>query len=87
MRFNGKKIPEDLAFKNLLPPLDTLRVLSFFIGLSEILSYNKQPELFSFNFLENGSHTLQITHPSVSYLTKEKLKKLTLPKTIQIELC
>lgn len=87
VRFNNKKIPEDLAYKNLLPPLDVLRILSFFVGLSEILSYNQQPELFTFIFLENENNILQIIHPNISYLIREKLKKLTPPKTIQIELC
>ncbi len=87
VRYHNKKIPEDLPCKNLLPPLETLQILSFFVGLSEILSYNQQPELFSFNLLRGENYTLQISHPSPSYLVKEKLKKLITPKIIRIKLC
>lgn len=80
VRYSGKKIPESLPYLELLPNLQTLRILSFFVALSEILSNNDNPRDFHF-ILFNGlnGYTLQITHSNLSYLVQEKLKKLTLP--------
>ena len=87
IRYNNKKIPEDLPYKQLLPPIEVLQILSFFVALAEILSYNPQPESFVFNFLKDENYTLEIRHTNFSYLIKEKLKKLTLPKFFRLKLC
>ncbi|MCI5968481.1 Ppx/GppA phosphatase family protein [Helicobacter sp.] len=80
VRYASKKIPESLPYLELLPNLKTLQILSFFVGLSEILSQNENPHDFHFILFSGlNGYTLQITHPSISYLVQEKLKKLTLP--------
>lgn len=80
VRYALKKIPESLPYLKLLPNLQTLRILSFFVGLSEILSQNENPKDFHFILFDSlNGYTLQITHPKISYLVQEKLKKLILP--------
>lgn len=83
VRFSTKKIPDSLEYANLLPDLKTLRILSFFVGLCEILSQNQTPKAFGFDFaLKNQEFTLQISHPNPSYLVREQIAKLILPNPI-----
>ncbi|WP_299547425.1 Ppx/GppA phosphatase family protein [uncultured Helicobacter sp.] len=83
VRYAGKKIPDSLSYLELLPNLQILKILSFFVALSEILSQNEKPRDFHFMLFEGlNGYTLQITHPNVSYLVQEKLKKLTLPSPL-----
>lgn len=76
VQFSGKKIPELLPLMELLPSLQTIKILSFFIGIAEILSQNQNPKEFHFT-IENT--ILFIAHPCISYLTQERLQKLNLP--------
>ena len=76
VRFSDKKIPESLPLMELLPSIQTIKILSFFVGITEILSQNQSPKEFYFT-IENS--TLHITHPCISYLTQERLQKLNLP--------
>ena len=76
VRFSDKKIPESLPLMELLPSIQTIKILSFFVGITEILSQNQSPKEFYFT-IENGM--LHITHPCISYLTQERLQKLNLP--------
>ncbi|MBX7490366.1 Ppx/GppA phosphatase family protein [Helicobacter turcicus] len=80
VRYASKKIPESLPYLELLPSLQILKTLSFFVGLSEILSQNENPSNFHFILFSSlNGYTLQITHPNISYLVQERLKKLPLP--------
>ncbi|TLD85322.1 Ppx/GppA family phosphatase [Helicobacter sp. MIT 11-5569] len=80
VRFASKKIPDSLPFLELLPDLQTLRILSFFVGLSEILSQNENPKDFHFVLFNSlNGYTLQIIHPNISYIVQEKLEKFPLP--------
>ncbi len=83
VKFAAKKIPDSLAYSDLLPDIKTIRILSFFVGLCEILSQNQTAKEFDFNFQSNHEGlTLQISHPNHSYLISEQISKLTFPNPI-----
>ncbi len=83
VKYATKKFPDSLPFSALLPDQQTLKILSFFIGLTEILSQNKNPKGFHFTFFENiNGCTLQIEHNNLNHLTEERLNKLNLPSPI-----
>ena len=83
MRFASKKVPDSLTYANLLPEVKVIKILSFFVGLSEILSQNQTPKNFEFAFYLNYKGlVLQIAHSNLSYLVREQIAKLTLPNQI-----
>ncbi|WP_300900312.1 Ppx/GppA phosphatase family protein [Helicobacter rodentium] len=83
VRFASKKIPDSLPYADLLPDITTLRILSFFVGLCEILSQNQAPKDFDFAFYSSPKGlTLQITHSKFSYLVREQITKLIRPSQI-----
>jgi len=83
VKFAFKKIPQTLTYANLLPEIKVIKILSFFVGLCEILSKNQIPKNFQFSFesSQNG-YTLQITHSEFSYLVREQISKLIPPSPI-----
>ncbi|WP_297813892.1 Ppx/GppA phosphatase family protein [uncultured Helicobacter sp.] len=83
VRFASKKVPDSLTYANLLPEVKVIKILSFFVGLSEILSQNQTPKNFEFAFYLNYKGlVLQIAHSNLSYLVREQIAKLTLPNQI-----
>lgn len=83
VKFASKKIPDSLHYADLLPEIKEIRILSFFVGLCEILSQNQTPKDFAFAFQANSKGLrLQISHPSPSYLVREQIDKLIPPNPI-----
>lgn len=80
VRFMHRKIPESLPFLELLPNLQTLRILGFFIAICDILSKNTQPKEFKILITKiKEGYFLEIAHKNFNYLTKEMLNKLNPP--------
>ena len=87
-RYNNKKFPSEISYKTLLPPVEILQILCFFVTLASLLSYNPNSRNFLFSWLKKGeSYTFCIQHENFSYLLKERLKKISIPSNITLELC
>ncbi|CAM2770903.1 Ppx/GppA phosphatase family protein [Helicobacter burdigaliensis] len=86
IRYNGKKIPQNLEYKELLPQLEILCILNFLLSLSDILSYHKNPKQLEFSCIDSGFETT-INLANLSYTLKEKLNKLPIPPLFKLNIC
>ncbi|PZT48133.1 guanosine polyphosphate pyrophosphohydrolase [Helicobacter valdiviensis] len=86
IKFNNKKIPQNLEFKELLPPFETLNILNFLLSLSDILSYHKNPKTLEISCKDCGFETI-ITLKNPTHTLEEKLKKLSIPNLFKLDIC